>query len=166
MIDKIFTIESQQIVITPDCLLIPELKAVVDNYKDNIAALSYCAYLVSPKSPYSDLDKDSKEEVLLKDYPGDYNVTDEIICRAIDKLELLYTSTTINYFNSIKILVDNVALYARTALIDDSKETGNIQHLLKMMDKCGTHIEQFRKLEEAKDSELKTRGNHILAYDQ
>lgn len=165
MIDKIFEVENSAIVLSPHCLLIPELKAIVDKYEDYFNALAYCAYMTSPKSPYSDLEGDLREETLINDYPGDYKLTDIEICQAIDKLELLYPSTTINYFKSTQILVNKLALYSRTVTIDDSKETGNIQHVLKIVEKCGNTINQFRQLEKAKDDELKTVGNHDLAYD-
>ena len=166
LVDKIFVIDNNQVTVSVDCLLIPQLKAVVDKYDDHIQALTYCAYMVSPQSPYSDLEKDLKEETLLSDYPGSYKVTDIEICQAIDKLEDLYPSTTTNYFKSTKILVDKLGVYSRTVIIDDSRETGNIQHVLKIVEKCGKTISEFRILEAAKNEELKTRGNHQLGYDQ
>jgi hypothetical protein len=57
-------------------------------------------------------------------------------------------------------------LYSRTVIIDDSRETGNIQHVLKIVEKCGNTIEQFRKLEKAKDEELRARGDRDIGYDQ
>lgn len=166
MIDKIFTIENSEITISSNTLLIPELKAIVDKYNDASKALAYCAFLVSPSSPYSDLEQEEREKILLVDYAGDFKPTDKEICDAIIKLELLYPSTTVNYFKSTQILVNKLALYSRTVIIDDSRETGNIQHVLKIVEKCGNTIEQFRKLEKAKDEELRARGDRDIGYDQ
>jgi len=167
MQDRIFTIENNQVVINENCLLIPELKAVVDNYEKPVPALAYVYYMTSIVNPYSELDKDFKQEQILKDYPGDYKPTDEIIIKALDKCDMLYEKAIIKYYESIKGLIYKLQKYNDTVIIDDSKETGNIQHVLKMVEKCGQVIIQFKKAEKERDQELlKTRGNHELAYDQ
>lgn len=167
MKDRIFDIQDKTVLINENVLLIPELKALVDKYEQPVLALAYCYYMTSPSSPYSEYEEDLKEEMLLADYKGDYNKTDLEIANAINKLTEMYKTTVVNYYLSIKKLVDKLATYASTVLVDDSKETGNIQHVLKMVKECGAVITQFKKLEKEKDEELlKTRGNRKLAYDQ
>ena len=62
MIPEIFDIVSGKIVVNENVLLIPELKAVHDKYKDPIPALSFLHYKYSPKGPYCNTPEADKDD--------------------------------------------------------------------------------------------------------
>lgn len=164
---KIFDIENGRVIINPHCLLIPELKALRENY-EGIEVFCYVAFLFKETidNPYGNLEKDIRKEVLLKDFPGAYRPSDELVCKAIDKLQDLYETPITKYFKQVRGLLEKVGNYAATVIIDDGKE-GNMTHVLKIIKEVGMVAKQFADAEKVKlEDELKGKGGKALAYDQ
>lgn len=161
---EVFDIQDGRVIINPNILLIPELKEVYEAYGLNAIAFLYYKTSVSTKNPYRTLPEEERDEVLLRDFPGDYHPTDDTIANAILKLES-FKPTAVRYYESIKSLVERLSTWANTVVIDDTKE-GNMNYILKMIEKVGTVADNFQKAEKAVlESEQKTRGNQKIAYD-
>lgn len=167
MEDRIFDIENGKVVISKNTLLIPWLNVIVEKYKSNINALCYVKYFTDIVGPYSDFSDEVKTSELLKDFPGDYNITDIEITEAIEKLQLRWKNeTTLRHFNSVRRLVNKFSDYADSVILDDGKETNNITSAKSIVKDCLKTIKDFRNMEKIVQEEiLKTRGNKEVAYD-
>ena len=167
---QIFDIVGGKVVINPHCLLIPQLKAVVETYKDcKINALSYLYYLTDPDSPYSNLPEDRLEDTLKRDFPGDYESTDVVILNAAKKLkEVFLELPEVGLYQGAKKATDNLAIYFMTETdgISDPTEANKIADTIKKVDAIFESLGSARTRKNAARVEVKTRGQGRVAYDQ
>lgn len=167
---KIFDIVNGQVVINHNCLSIPELKAVHDEYADPIPAFNFLFYKYDIESPYANIPEDEKDDILFNDFPGDYTLEDEVMLRAIEKLEELYISPTYRYYLDNKILMEKLGTFARTSPVTSGRD-GNVGALQSQLKSVGKTILEFKQLEkvvlqELEETKGRTRGGKRLAYDQ
>jgi hypothetical protein len=170
MTPEIFDIENGKVVVNSNCLLIPELKAVVDRYTDPIPALCFLHYKFAIKGPYCNTPEDELEDVLQQDFPGEYTTEDEEIIMATNKLSMLYETPTVRYYNSVKGLLERLGVFAKTAVVTTGRD-GNMNSLLSQVRTVGKTINEFKVLEKSVLQELdegrgRNRGDKKLAYDQ
>lgn len=153
---RIFDIEEGRIKINENCLLIPELKAIIDEYEDSIPALSFVYFMTDPSSPYNNLPDEEKKESISFDVKGDFGLDDEVIEAAIVKCAKLYETPTMRYYNAIKQTLDMVSdQLSNTTTITYGKD-GNAEIIDRMQTNAGKKIEAFKKLEKIKDEEVRT----------
>lgn len=167
---KIFDIVGGQVVINHNCLSIPELKAIAEEYTDPIPAFNYLHYKYDIESPYANIPEEEKEDVLLNDFPGDYTLEDEVMIAAIQKLEELYVTPTYRYYLDNKILMEKLGTFARTSPVTSGRD-GNVGALQSQLKAVGKTILEFKQLEKVVLAELeetkgRARGGKKLAYDQ
>lgn len=164
---KIFDLENDKVVVNMECYTIPELRAVVKEYKDPIPALCYLYYKCVPNAAYSHLSEEEKELVLLQDFAGGYSLEDEVMIKAEEKLNLLMLTPTRKYYLNAKKGLDRMGEYLATSEITSGLH-GNISAFNSALSKCGQTMEQFKKLEKIYEDETKadTRGNRDVAYDE
>lgn len=170
MLPRIFDISNSQVVINHNCLAIPELKAIYEKYEDPIPAFNYLHFRFDPESPYHNMVEEEKDEMLAKDFAGEYSLEDEEMLAAINKLEVLYMTPTYRYYLDNKILLEKLGKFARTQPITAGRD-GNITALSGQIKSVGKTILEFKQLEKTVLDEInemkgKTRGNKKLAYDQ
>ncbi len=164
MSPKILEYEEGRIKITVEAYIVPELKAIIEKY--DMEAEPYLAYvhlMTANDSPYINLPEGEKEEVVLYDVInslGDFDTDEPLLKYAIEKLEKLYTSTTKNYYNALKVSIDKMAQYLRNSEITEGKE-GNLSEIIRIHKEAGTTIASFKNIEKQVDEELKaaTRGD-------
>jgi len=170
MIPDIFDIENEKVVINTNCLLIPELKAVYDFYKDPIPAFSFLHYKFSPKGPYCNTPEEDKDEVLMQDFPGEYTLEDDVMIEAMTKINSLLVTPTYQYYLDNKFLLEKLGTFARTTSITAGRD-GNLTALNAQIKSVGKTINEFKQLEKVVLQELaegkgRVRGDKKLAYDQ
>lgn len=170
MIIKMFDIVQGNVVINHNCLSIPELKAIHDEYEDPIPAFNYLHFLFDIDSPYINMPDMEKEETLLIDFPGDYTLEDPVMIAAIAKLEELYITPTYRYYLDNKILMEKLGKFARTAIVSTGRD-GNIGALQSQVKSVGKTMTEFKQLEkfamdEINEQKNRARGGKRLAYDQ
>lgn len=170
MIPDIFDVENNHVVITPTCLLIPELKAVYDAYKDPIPAFCYLHFRYAPKGPYCNVPEEDKEEIVLMDFPGEYTLEDPVMQEAVKKIEFLITTSTYRYYLDNKVLIEKLGHYARTTPITAGRD-GNFTSMQAQIKSVGKTIQEFRDLEKVVQEEIdeyksRVRGEKRKAYDQ
>jgi len=170
MIPEIFDIQGGQVVINHNCLSIPELKAIVDKYKDPIPVFNFLHYLYSPRGPYCNTPEDDKEEVLLTDFPGEYTLEDEEIIKAKEKLESFLMTPSYRYYLDNKYLLEKLGKFARLTPITSGRD-GNLTALNAQARSTGKTLSEFKQMEKEIQKELdeakaKVRGQKKLAYDQ
>ena len=170
MIPDIFDIQNGVVIVNANILLIPEFKAVHDEYKDPVPALAYLHYRYYPKGPYCNIPEEDKEEILLQDFPGEYTLEDDIMIKAIEKLEALVMSPTYRYYLDNKILLEKMGKFGRDATVTAGRD-GNASVLNSQLSKVGKTIQEFKQLEKVVNQEIdehkiSVRGGRRIAYDQ
>ena len=168
MIKKIFDLDNDRVVLTPSCLLIPEFKALVDKYKDPVAAMSFIYFMTSPDSAYSDVPEKDKEEIIMGDVGGDFTLDDDEITAALKKAEFLYTTPTRKFYLDAKIGLEKMGQYLRDTAIKSGYKDGNDATFLSMLKSLGTITKQFKELEKEYEQEVSAtiRGGHEASYDE
>jgi len=161
---KIFDIQNSKVVINENVLLIPYLKKVHDKF--GMSALCYLYYMTDPDSPYMNYPEESKEQEILKDYPGEYISDDVYIINALEKLEEMYKTPKYRFWEGLRQKLEEFTNMMKNIPLDIDKETGNFNENIKLFDKIDKLFMAYEKAEKAKDNEIKARGNHKLAYDQ
>lgn len=166
---NIFDIDNGKVIINENCLLIPELAAVVEAYENPIPALSYLYYRYDLSSPYANLVELEKEEAILEDYPGEYTTEDDVIIAAGAKLESLCMSPTKRYYLDNKVLLEKLGAFGRDTEVFAGRD-GNYTAMLAQIKSVGKTIEEFRQLEKTVEQEIeeessRARGDARLSYD-
>lgn len=162
---KIFDINDSQVVINENCLLIPEFKKIVEVYADPIPVLCYVHFFSDPKSPYANLPMDQKEEIILKDYPGEYTTDDEPVYKAVEKLKMLYETESMRLYRRAKSALDNLGRYLESAVLIDGRDS-NVPGLLNALKSIRKISQEFKGLEHDVEEELRVRGQGNLGYDE
>ena len=164
---EIFEIEDGKVRVNTNCLVIPELKAVVDKYDEPLSALNFIYNMTSPKSPFSNLPESEKEEVILMDFPGDYSPEDPEIRLAILKMQKLFLTPTRRFFLNAKKGLETLGEYLATASITEGKDS-NFSSFNMALSRVGKTIEEFKKLEKIYEEETESaiRGGHSVGYDE
>lgn len=160
---RIFDIEEGKVIINENCYLIPELKALIDEYSDPIPALSYVHFLTHPDSPYHNLPDGEKEQIVSEDVGGDFGLEDEVLEIAIAKLQKLYHTPIQDYYEGQKNSMHIVGKFLKN-LSESSITTGkdgNLSEIVRMQKEAGKTMESFLKLEKLwrEQVEQKLRGN-------
>lgn len=156
MID-IFDVEDGVVRVNANCLLIPELKKVVDYYQDPIPALAYVYYMTAPNSPYANLPEPDKQASVSEDMGGTFGLEDDLILMAMDKMKRLFETPTSRYYDAIKRSLDMTSEEInKITVLSFDRNTGNAEMLDKMQLNAGKKIEAFKKLEKIRDEEIKT----------
>lgn len=162
---KIFDVENAQVRINENCLLIPELKAIVEAYADPIPALSFVYFMTDPLGPYGNLPEDKREELVYKDYPGKYTLDDEPLFKAIDKMRLLYETENMRLLKKARLGLEELGRFLSTSKITDGRE-GNLQAYTMALSRIGKISMEFADLEKVVKNELKARGDTNIGYDE
>jgi len=170
MIPEIFDITNGKVVVNENVLLIPQFKAIIEEYKDPIPALSFLHYMYHPKGPYCNTPAEDKEGILLLDFPGEYTLEDPVMIAAIAKMDEFIISPTYRYYLDNKLLLEKLGKFARTAPITSGRD-GNINAMLSQIKSTGKTITEFKMLEKTVQQELdehksRVRGEKRIAYDQ
>ncbi len=170
MIPEILDIENGRVVVNVNVLMIPELKAVHDAYKDPIPALGFLKFRYDPRGPYCNTPEEDKDEIIIADTPGDYTLEDPVMIAAMEKMEALTVSASYRYYLDNKILLEKLGKFARTAQITTGRD-GNLSALGMQIKSVGKTISEFKQLEKVVQQELdehksKVRGDKKKAYDQ
>lgn len=170
MIPEILDIENGKVVINANVLLIPELKAVHDAYSDPIPALSFLRFRYHPEGPYCNTPEAEKEDIVLMDFPGEYTLEDEVMVKAMEKMEKFMISPTYRYYLDQKLLLEKLGKFAREAPITSGRD-GNVNAMISQIKSVGKTISEFKQLEKIVQQELnehksKVRGGKKKAYDQ
>lgn len=167
MIPRILEYEDGRVKVTAYAYAIPEVKALIDKY--DMQAEPYLAYvhaMSAPDSPYVNVPEEEKKEVVIYDVQetmGEFDYDDPLLQNALDKFAKLYTSTTKIYYDALKISIERMAAYVKSAEIESGKD-GNLSELHRMHKEAATTIRNFKDIEKQVDEELKIKmkGNNEM----
>lgn len=153
MYKEIFNIENGEVIINEHILNIPVLKAVKDFYKDPMPAFRYLRYRYDPKSPYCDEPEDLKDELVMRDFPGEYTLEDLVMINAIEWLNERYITPVYRYFLDNKRLMEKIGAAGRDEGITFGRD-GNFAAMQRQLQTVGKTIIEFRQLEKVVEQEL------------
>lgn len=164
---KLFDIQNDRVVISPNVLLVPEFKTLINTYSDPIPALSYIYFLCDPNSPYCDVPEKDKQQIISDDVGGDFGLEDDEIEAAVKKAELLYTTPTRRFFLNAKKGLETLGEYIGSTEISEGRD-GNFASYQTAMSRVGKIIQEFKILEKEYNEEVgaSIRGGHELSYDE
>ena len=168
---ELFIIEGKQVKASPHCYTIPKLKAIIDNYPDNYTKLlPYIFYVsyIGPQNPFSNLQEDSKEEIIAKALELDFSLDSNSIQEAIEFCKKLYETPTVRAYRGFQSMLDNLADYMENTKIEAGRD-GNLSALIQAAKSFSAVRESFKALEkdvEEEQNDKRARGGQKLAYDQ
>jgi hypothetical protein len=171
MIIKLFDLENGVIKATEHCYTINWLHDIMVNYPDNYLKIyTYIFYMTCPNpelNPFFNMPDDDKEDLIIESIGLDVSTDDDLIVKAIEKCDILYTTPTLRAYNGIAKMLDNLSYYMGTANITAGRD-GNINSLVaaaKNYDAIRASFKGAYKdlLEEQNKSSV--RGGQNLAYD-
>lgn len=166
MSPNILEYENGRIRVTANAYLIPELKNILDKF-DNDAEpyLAYVHLMTAIDSPYINIPEDEKRETITYDIHEvfsdmDFDPDEELLDPAIEKLKSLFTSTLMNYYESMKISIEKMSRYLRNSEITEGRD-GNLSEIIRIHKEAGSTIRSFKDIERQVDEEIKikTRGD-------
>ena len=167
MIPRILEYEEGRINITENAYLIPEVKVFIDKYGDKAEPyLAYVHLMTAPDSPFTNVEEQEKHETVVYDViqtTGEFDIEEPLLAEAVEKFRKLYTSTTKNYYDSLKISIDKMSEYLRDKPITEGKD-GNLSEIIRIHKEGASTIRNFKDIEKQVDEELKTkmRGKNTL----
>lgn len=166
---NLFDIENNVVIPTVHCHIIPELKAVIDKYKERstlvFAYLFYTTY-IGRENPYSNIDEVSREDMVKKDLK--YDIADcAVINAAREKIKKLYETPTMRFYVATKKTLDKLTEYLDRTQITDGRN-GNLDDVMKIMKDYDKIRNTFKNISNDLNDEqdLRTRGDIELSYDQ
>lgn len=169
MYKEFFDIENGEIIINEHILNIPTLRAVKDFYLDPLPAFRFLRYRFDPKGPYCDEPEEEKDEILLKEFPGEYTLEHKVMIEAIEWFQNKITPTY-RYYLDNKILMEKLGAYGRTKVITEGRD-GNYSAMQAQLKNSGKTILEFKQLEKVVEQELedmkktKNWGDREGSYD-
>lgn len=171
MYKEIFDIDNGEIVINEHILNIPTLRAVKDYYKDSLPAFRFLRYRYDPKSPFCDEPEEEKDEIVLRNFPGEYTLEDRVMIDAIDWLQERYVTPTYRYFLDNKKLMEKIGAYGRDSEITSGRD-GNFASMQRQLGTVGKTMSEFKQLEKIVEQEIEemkkngVRGKQEPGYDE
>lgn len=163
---KIFDVEDDMVKVNENCLLIPELKALIKEYEDPIPALSYVHLMTHPDSPYFNLEANEKQNMISKAVGGDFSFDDEVLVQAIEYCEKLYHTPIQDYYEGQKNSMHVVGRMLKNLTTEGitTGRDGNLGEIVRMQKEAGKTMESFLKLEKLwrEQVQQKLRGSAEL----
>lgn len=159
---KIFIYEEGKVFLTPECMFIPEIKAIVDKYGE-IGAIPYIGYIhlmKSISSPYRNYEDTEKKELVIYDVittMGDFDINEPLLEPALDKLEQMNSSALTLFFLEIEQELHRLRNYLKDHPISAGKE-GDLTERFRILKEAGALTNSYNKTKLAAEEELKIKG--------
>lgn len=136
-----------------------------DNYTKVYAYIYFMSYL-GPDNPYFNVPEWDRETKILRDLQPDFDPEDGAIRMAVDNCRELYMTPTMESYDAIKTMLQNLNNYLKTTEITDGRD-GNINALLRIAEKFDSVRKSFKGVHADMEEESKkqARGGAKIAYD-
>lgn len=116
------------------------------------AELAYVYHTSDPRSPYSALPEDQKQDVLIHDYiKKDLWEPDELITQAIEKYNLFLDNQSVRLLNSARNLADRLAKHLDTIQFGQPGPDGKLPDPTKIIDSLNDLPDLIKTLDNLKD---------------
>lgn len=159
MTPKIFDYEEGQILLTPECLMIPEVKKIIDKYGENDCKpyLAFAHLMTWINSPYRNYDVDEKKDLVVFDVlntVGEFDPEDPLLDPCIEKLSEMNTTPLTLFFMDIEQELHRMRKY----LGNNEISSENIDTRFRILKEAGTVTASYNKTKAAAEDEAKIKG--------
>ncbi len=167
---KLFDVEDGVVKPTAHCKMIKWLAIIQEKFpKEALKIYAYIFYMSHEgnENPYFNIPIGDREEKIMDDLEADFSTEEDEILIALTKAKELYTTPTMTAYNDLRIMLNNLGTYIRTAQVTAGRD-GNINSLLRIAEKFDSIRQSFKGVAKDLADEQKTtaRGGQNLAYDQ
>lgn len=169
MTPKILDYQDGEIIITLEAFIIKELNDIINKHgeKDAKPYLAYVHLMTWPESPYLNLPDDEKSDTVVYDViqaTGDFDIEDELIAPAMQRLSSLWESKTKRYYDSLGIAIEKLSIHLRDVEVSSGGKDSNLGEINRMIRDAGSTFKSYKEVEKQVDEEMKTkmRGKSTL----
>lgn len=165
MVPKILEFEDNVVKVTAAAYAIPEIKAVIDKYKNGYDSyITFIHAMSAPDSPYINIPAEDKLEAVVYDIQaslGEFDYLEPLLQDAIDKICSLYKSPPVLLMEDAAEEVHRLRAWLRETPYGDNENVKTRIGILKDLEKISVAYKKARK--EA-DDEMKvaTKGDHEI----
>lgn len=161
MIPKIIDYQDGEIIITAEAFIIKELNDIINKHgeKDAKSYLAYVHLMTWPESPYVNLPEDEISDTIIFDViqaTGDFNIEDDLIPPAIERLNRLWDTESKRYYRSLKIGMRKTGQVIENEEAVSGKD-GNLSEFNRMLREAGSTLKSFKEVEKIIDEEIKIK---------
>jgi hypothetical protein len=166
---RLLELDGRNVKPTEHCYMISWLNCIIENFPDNYVKVFAYVYYMSykgPDNPYFNVVFDDREEKIKRDLQPDFDTEDPMILKAIENCTTLYTTPTMQAYEAIKKMLENMNTYLSTTPITDGRD-GNIGPMLRVAKDFKAVRESFKGVYDdvQEENKVKARGNIKLPYD-
>lgn len=164
MIPRILEYDAGMMIITPEAMMIPELRSLIEKHGED-HCLGYLGYVYMhsyPDSPYRNMDEREKEEQIIADVKetmGDFDEDDEMIKPAIERLRSLWVSPQVLSADEME-----QELHRWRTYLKDTPMGGDMKDRLTIVDKFEKTAQAAANMRKIADEEIgqKMKGTNEL----
>jgi hypothetical protein len=150
------------LIILAETMMIPELKVFVDKYGEEGAKpyLAYCYLMTSLDSPYRNLEETERSEMAIYDVintVGDFDINDPDIEIAIAKLNKLFTTPLMLFFEEIENELYRMRNYLRNTEITGGKD-GDLSERFRILKEAGAISNSYKRAQISALEEIRAKA--------
>ncbi len=166
----VFSIRDKKVVLNTNVMLIPEFKAIIEEYpKDYIAVLSFVNFMTNPnkeENPYLEVREMEKVDKLLRDFPANYDNNTPLVRAALVRMKEDFIDLPEDrMYEAAKIAAENVEFALRNTQVETLKDTETMMNILLKVEKVTESLSKTREARNAARNASTVRGKKELAYD-
>lgn len=166
---RLFELDGRTVRPTEHCYMISWLNCIIEEFPEmHVKIFAYIYYMSNkgPDNPYFNLPYDEWEVKIKRDLQPEFDTEEPMIIRAIEKCKELYHTPTLQAYEAIKTMLENMNFYLLNTPITDGRD-GNIGPMLRVAKDFKAVRESFKGVHEdvQEESKIKVRGNSKLPYD-
>lgn len=166
---RLFDVENGNVIPTEHTYTISEFAEIHKKFKNMPLVFAYIYYMSyeGEDNPYFNIEKDERQNYIIKDLKIDVDFNCKEIKDAIEKAKKLYETPTKRLYNTMRIAVDKISKYMEETALSGGKD-GNFDEFIKATTNfekiASSYEERLDKLK--KEESTRTRGKIKTAYDQ
>lgn len=162
---RILTVDNGKVVLTEEILSIPEFNALWQHCLD-LLPFQFIWARYDSESPYLNLDEETMEEEILKDYPVHSYLNELEMIAAMEKAEKLYFSPVRKILRGTKTAVEKYVNYFSEMTLEAGRD-GNLSAVKAAIVDMPKMIKSYQEAEQAYKSEIqRNRGDVKSAIDE
>lgn len=159
ILPSILNYDQGTVFITPEAMMIPELKRIIDKYgeKECIPYLGYVHLMTWVLSPYRNYEDEEKKEQVIYDVintMGDLDIDEPLLEPAVDKLTIMNTTPLTLFFIEIEQELHRMRKYLNQKEITDE----SLEKRFKILKEAGAITASYNKAKISAEEELKVKG--------
>jgi hypothetical protein len=173
MFVRLFDVEKDKVVLTEQCYLLKDLKAIMTKFPDEGIHMKIYQYVFNMTCPdpninaFATMKDEDKEELICQQADIDFSLDHEEIVAAVELCKKLYDTPTVRAYNGIKSMLDKLSTFMYDTEITTGRD-GNGTFMIAAAEKYDKIRQSYKGAYKDMMDELgpRTRGDANKAYDQ